>query len=254
MIVVVTGGTSGIGKKLAEMWTADGHTVFALGLSNGFDISDEKSVKEKADEIGKKHGQIDLLVNSAGYGLSGVSELIPLADIRKLFEVDFFGLVNMTNCALKYMNSGAKILNIGSVMGLMPVPYRSYYGAAKAAVGSYSNSLRMELKHTGIMVCVAMPGNVATNFTANRVKNTNTNEKYGSGALTAQERNDRRKRMSVDYAAKKLYRYINAKKPKAEIIIGRPYKIAYNISKLFPKGVYLHFADKIAGGGKNKKR
>jgi short-subunit dehydrogenase len=175
MTVVITGGTGGIGKALAELYKRDGHTVIPLGLTNGFDISDERLVKKTADEIAAKYGGIDLLVNSAGYGMSGASELTPLDDIRKLFEVDFFGLVNMTNCVLKHMKRGAKILNVGSVMGLMPVPFRAYYGAAKAAVGSYSNALRMELKPAGITVCAAHPGNVATNFTANRVKNTSTN-------------------------------------------------------------------------------
>jgi short-subunit dehydrogenase len=248
MVVVITGGTSGIGKALGGLYTAAGHTVIPLGLTNGFDISDEKSVKKTVDEIAEKYGRIDLLVNSAGYGMSGVSELTPLADIRKLFEVDFFGLVNMTNCALKYMESGAKILNIGSVMGLLPIPFRAYYGAVKSAVGSYSNSLRMELKPHGVTVCAAHPGNVATNFTANRVKNTDTNEKYGDSVLKAQTKNDSHKRMSVDYVAKKIYKYINKKHPRAEIIIGRSYRWAYNISKLFPKDCYLYFANKVAGG------
>jgi short-subunit dehydrogenase len=250
MNIVITGGTSGIGKAVGELFTKDGHRVVALGLENGFDVTDENLVRTKIDEIGAEYGQIDILINSAGYGMSGVSELIPLADIRKLFEVNFFGLVNVTNCCLKYMAAGGRILNIGSAMGLMPIPYRAYYGAVKSAVGSYSNALRMELQKSGITVCAAHPGNVQTNFTANRVKHTDTNNKYGDSVIEAQNKNDGKKRMPVSYVAKVLYKYINKKHPKAEIIIGRPYKLAYHITKLFPKDVYLHFANKVAGGGK----
>ncbi|MDR0384370.1 MAG: SDR family NAD(P)-dependent oxidoreductase [Christensenellaceae bacterium] len=245
--VIITGGTSGIGEALVNLFASAGDRVFSLGLENGFDITDENAVKLKVDEIGRECGKIDILINCAGYGLSGATELIPLQDIKKLFEVNFFGLVNMTNCVLKYMSAGSKILNVASAMALLPIPFRAFYGAVKASVANYSLSLRMELLPSCIYVSVVHPGNVATNFTKNRVKHLVTNEKYGDKVQNAQTKNDGRKRMSKEYVAKKIYNFINVKRPKAEIVIGGKYKFMWWMSRRISRDAYCKMASKVAG-------
>lgn len=243
MVIVITGGTSGLGKALKEKFENRGDTVVVLARSavgeNAIkcDVSVKSEVESAFAEIKNKYGKIDILVNNAGYGLAGVTELLPEEEVRKIFDVNFFGVLFCIQSALHIMNFNGKIINISSACAIFALPYRGLYCASKSAVSMLSDSLRLELKRTGIQVTAICPGNIMTNFSKNRVKFADTNEKYGDSLQKATEKIDKEahKRMSLDLASAKIFKIIDKKKLKAQYIVGKKYKFLYFLSKILPK-------------------
>jgi short-subunit dehydrogenase len=176
-IAIVTGASSGIGKATAEALARAGFTVFGTSrraIQNGpkqvtmlaCDVTDDASVKQLISEVLSRTGRIDLLVNNAGLGLFGGAEESSVAQAKSLFEVNFFGLVRMTNAVLPSMrkNGGAHIINISSVLGFIPAPYSAHYGATKHAVEGYSESLDHETRAFGVRVTLIEPAFTKSSF------------------------------------------------------------------------------------------
>lgn len=256
-IVVITGGTSGIGLELKKLFEANGDTVLTVSkreLSDenhySCDMRNELKVKQVINGIGQKFGRIDLLINSAGLGMSGITEFVPTDDIIKLTEVDYFGVLYTIRSAIRFMSEGSRIVNISSAMALFPVPFRSIYGSLKSAVLSLSYSLRMELKPMGIDVVAICPGDIKTNFTENRIKNFETSERYGDRLATATEKSDGRenKRMSAEKCALAIYKKLLKNKCKPMYIIGGKYKFLHFLTRITPKSWLLGITGKIYGG------
>ena len=255
--IVITGGTSGIGKSAAEYFTANGDNVFVLSRNNEgnmpnfypCDVSDAAAVARTFTEIGAKCGTIDVLVNSAGYGISGAAELIDIEVAKQLFAVNVFGTQACINAALPFMTRGGKIINISSVMAEFPIPFRGYYGASKAAVSHMTLSQRMELAASGIQVAAVLPGDTKTNFTKVRVKDFKTNERYGDSIKKATERLDARegKRMPPEVIGKAIFRFSQKKRMKPFLIVGAKFKLLKFANRFLPLRLYLKFANKIAG-------
>ncbi len=259
-IVVITGGTSGIGLEIKKRFEKDGATVYALAINNPFDttnyikcdVTNEEDVKNAIQQIGKEHGVINILFNNAGYGLFGASELLTVEQIQKQMDTNFMGVAITTKYALKYMKKGGKIFNTSSACALFPLPYRNFYSASKAAVSSYSQGLKMELKPLGIDVASICPGDIKTPFVKNRVKNFDTTERYGDRIKNASDKVEKNndKRMEIDYACGKIYKIMQKKKLKPEYIIGTKYKVLYFFMRFFPKSTYTNFVEKHFGGHK----
>jgi len=257
-IVVITGGTSGIGKELANKFREIEDTVIILAnadinkentLEYLCDVSDELKVKEVMDDIAKRFGRIDILINNAGYGMSGITELIPMDKAKQIFAVDFFGVCNCTKFALPYMQKGSKIINTGSAMAFFPVPYRAYYASVKSAVVTLTYAQRAEVKNLGIDMCTICPGDIKTNFTANRVKEFETNDRYGDCIKKATKKVDGRenKRMPAETCAKRMFKIINKKKLKPMYIIGNFHKFLYFVARFVPTKWLLWGINKYCG-------
>lgn len=261
-IIVITGGTSGIGKEMFNLYKTQGHTVISLAkdvqtpteYSLNCDVSNEDMVKTCIEQIGTKYGRIDVLINCAGYGISGALELIPSHQAEQQFAVNMHGAFMVNKYAIKYMQKGSTIVHIASACALFALPFRGLYCASKSAINMYSDCLRLELKPLGINVVSICPGDVKTNFTKNRVKVFETNERYGDRISNAAYNIDKNqdKRMSPVYVANKIVKISNKKKPKPMYIIGTKYQFLYFASKVFPKSVILHFTDKMFGGKTRK--
>ena len=176
-IIVITGATRGLGLRLKEDLSKD-NVVVTLSRSeveNGktafrADVSDFDDVKRVFDEIGKIYGRIDVLINNAGYGLSGATEIMKKEEIERITNVNFLGAIWCTKCALPYMTKGAKIAVISSASGLTPMPFRTMYNSTKAALTMFSYSRGLErvaifrspsiLPHDGIInrfSCLGVP-------------------------------------------------------------------------------------------------
>ncbi|MDD3397046.1 MAG: SDR family NAD(P)-dependent oxidoreductase [Clostridia bacterium] len=256
MNVVITGGTSGIGKALTEKFLKQGAKVIILARSveNSCgikcDLSNEDEIAKAFKEIEKSYGKIDILINNAGYGISGATELITPAEARKIFDVNFFGTLFCIQNALPLMQKGGKIINISSACAFFALPFRTLYCASKSAVSMLSNSIRMELNCAGIQVCAICPGDIKTNFTKNRVKHFDTNIRYGNRIKNATENIDRNeeKRMPLTYASDKIFQIINKPKLKPQYIIGKKYKFLYFLYKIFPLNWFLKSTNKSKGG------
>ena len=257
-IIVVVGGTSGIGKNVSNLLKKDGNTVICIGRNPTdptqykVDITMEQEIENFFSIIKDKYGKIDILINSAGYGISGAAELSSFTEVKNLFDVNYFGAFRIIKYALPIMNKNSKIINISSCCALFPLPFRIHYCASKSALSSLSYGLRMELEGTGIQVSTINPGDVMTNFIYTRKKDFSTNSRYGMRVGNAQVLIDKnnKKRMSVEYVSKKIFNIINKEKVKAMYIIGTKYKIFNFFSKLIPINVFLKIINKFFGGGK----
>lgn len=178
---LVTGASSGIGQATAERLAKAGYKVYGTsrrGAQGGLrsfemlylDVTSDESVAAAVKEVMRREGRIDLLVNNAGFGVApaGAEESsIELA--RSIFDTNFFGIVRMTRAVVPHMrHQGAgRIINIGSLLGLLPMPYMALYAATKHAVEGYSESLDHELRTWGIRVSVIEPAYTKSQFDAN---------------------------------------------------------------------------------------
>lgn len=191
---IVTGGSSGIGLQTALSLHQDhGYDVYLLsrhefemeGLHHFCcDVSDEEEVRKTVEQIIREAGRLDLVVNCAGMGISGALEFTERQQARNLFDVNFFGTVNVNKACIPYLReTKGRIINISSVAAIVPIPFQSFYSASKAAINSYSLALANELKPFGISVCAVMPGDTATGFTAARKKSDEGDDLY-SGRIS----------------------------------------------------------------------
>jgi len=259
-VVVITGKSSGLGLCLSQIFEKNNYIVVGLsrtktdGLSYVCDVTDFSQVEKVMDDIASKYGKIDILINNAGFGVSGATELIPNEEIKREYDVNILGGINCYKSVLKYMVRGSKIINISSACALFPLPYRSLYCSSKAGLHQLSLSLNMECKPLGVEVISVCPGDIKTNFTKNRVKVYETNDRYDDRIQRATQAIDSRedKRMDVSIPAKKIYKIATKKKNKPFIIIGGKYKLLYFVMRFLPKSVLLHYTEKYFGGHKKK--
>src|SRR5687768_4820141 len=179
-VALVTGASSGIGRATALALEQAGYRVFgtsrraAAPNADGItmlvcDVTDEASVEKAVAEVLKRGGGIDLLVNNAGIGLLGGAEESSCAQAKALFDVNVFGVLRVTNAVLPAMRRQGKgrIINMSSILGLIPAPYNALYAATKHAVEGYSESLDHELRTLGIRVVLIEPGLTRTSFEEN---------------------------------------------------------------------------------------
>jgi short-subunit dehydrogenase len=179
-VALITGASSGIGRASAIAFATAGYRVFGTSRqpiaahSNDItmlvaDVTDDASVQALINEVMTAAGRIDLLVNNAGYALSGAAEESSIHQVQALFETNFHGVVRMTNAVLPIMRAqeAGRILNVGSVMGLIPGPFGAYYAASKHAIEGYSESLDHEVRPFGIRVAVIEPWATKTSIEAN---------------------------------------------------------------------------------------
>ena len=175
--VLVTGASSGIGAATARFFHSRGFTVFGTSRnavhpgSTDFtmlplDVTSDDSVRDCVDRILSQTGRIDILVNNAGYTLNGAAEETSIAEAKDQFETNFFGVVRLVNAVLPHMRQArsGRIINIGSLVGLIAVPYGAFYCATKFALEAYSESIWYELQPFGIGVSVIEPGFIRTSI------------------------------------------------------------------------------------------
>ena len=180
---LITGCSTGLGRALAEAVLASGHNAVVTArnvdavqdITAGFpdtalplalDVTDKAQIAAAVKQAEEKFGSIDVLVNNAGYGYRAAVEEADDGDIRRLFDTNFFGAVDMVKAVLPGMrtNKAGSILNISSIGARITPPGSGYYAATKAALEGMSGSLRNELKPLGINVTAIEPGGFRTDF------------------------------------------------------------------------------------------
>jgi len=180
-IALVTGASSGIGEATAKRLAMAGYKVYGTsrrGAQSGqrsfamlpLDVTSDESVEAAVRELIRQEGRIDLLVNNAGFGVAPAgAEESSIDQAKAIFETNFFGLIRMTRAVVPHMRrqGNGRIINIGSVLGFLPMPYGALYAATKHAVEGYSESLDHELRTRGIRVSVIEPAYTKTQFDAN---------------------------------------------------------------------------------------
>jgi NAD(P)-dependent dehydrogenase (short-subunit alcohol dehydrogenase family) len=180
-IALVTGASSGIGEATAQRLAMAGYKVYGTSrhsVQSGqrsfamlpLDVTSDESVEAAVRELIRLEGRIDLLVNNAGFGVAPAgAEESSIEQAKAIFETNFFGLIRMTRAVVPHMRrqGNGRIINIGSVLGFLPMPYGALYAATKHAVEGYSESLDHELRTRGIRVSVIEPAYTRTQFGAN---------------------------------------------------------------------------------------
>ena len=179
-VILITGASSGMGKETALKLIGEGHIVYgaarrinnmqdlvnAGGKAIGLDVIQESQVMAAVKQIIDEQGRIDVLINNAGYAIYGSVEDITIAEAKRQFEVNLFGLARLTQEVLPYMRKqqSGRIINVASMGGKIYSPLGAWYHATKHALEGWSDCLRLETKQFGIDVVIIEPGIIATEF------------------------------------------------------------------------------------------
>lgn len=180
-VVLITGGSSGIGKAIGELLCQKGYQVYGTSRNPervsqsvfpliALDVRNTDTIKKAVETVLAKEGRLDVLINNAGVGITGPLEEIPADEIRNNFETNLFGPIEVMKSVLPSMRTqkSGLIINVTSIAGYMGLPYRSVYSASKGALELITEALRMEVKSFGIQITNVAPGDFATNIASGR--------------------------------------------------------------------------------------
>lgn len=254
-VVLITGGSSGIGKSVGEFLTDKGYTVFGTSRTPeryphskfkliALDVADINSINQAVKTVIETSGRLDILINNAGAGITGPIEEIPDAEIQRNFETNFFGPIRVIKAVLPQMRNqhSGLIINITSIAGYMGLPYRGVYSASKGALELITEAFRMELKDFNIKMTNIAPGDFATNIAAGRyhaplLDNSPYKKPYGDTLKTMNAHVD----AGSDPAemAKAVLKVIETPNPKIHYKVGAfMQKFSIVLKRILPDKVY----------------
>jgi short-subunit dehydrogenase len=198
-VAIVTGATTGIGAATARALHTAGYRVFGTyrklpatkvpGVDYvACDVTNDPSVDAAVREVLAKAGRVDLLVNNAGVGLVGAAEESSLEQAKSIFDVNLFGAIRMTKAVLPLMRQqrSGRIVNISSMLGLIPSPFSALYASSKHALEGYSESLDHEVRASGIRVVLVEPAYTRTGFDSNSLVADQLNDHYAAARANAE--------------------------------------------------------------------
>ncbi len=246
-VAIVTGGSGGIGLQTALALRARGCTVYTLSRRGAetpgithlrCDVSDEAAVRAAVDDVCAHAGRVDILINNAGFGISGAAEFTETVQAKRLLDVNLFGAVNCSRAVLPVMRAqgGGCIVNISSVAAPCAIPFQSWYSVSKAAVSTYSAALRNEVRPFGVRVCAVLPGDIRSDFTAARQKNMEGDGVYAGriARSVAVMEHDEETGMDPADAGAYIARIALRRHPKPEYVIGGKYRVFTLLARLLP--------------------
>lgn len=183
-VALVTGASSGIGKAAAAALAEAGFEVIGTSRDTSrlapvrgvtlmdLDLADDESVASLVERVIERFGRIDVLVNNAGIGTSGAAEESSVAQDQRILDVNVLGAIRMMKAVLPHMRArkSGRIVNLSSVLGLIPQPYMAIYAASKHALEGYSESLDHEVREYGVRVLLVEPAFTNTSFDANALR------------------------------------------------------------------------------------
>lgn len=236
-VVLVTGGSSGIGRAIGNYLRDQGYEVFGttrdLSKQEHFsdfrllelDVQKPGTIQKALDTLMREAGRIDVLINNAGVGITGPLEETPNEAIHNAFETNFIGPLNMIKAVLPIMRQQGrgKVINITSIAGKMGLPYRGIYSAGKGALDLATEALRLEVKDFGVHISTLAPGDFRTNIAAGRFHASLEKQSpyYNSYGATLKMIND-----DVDQAgdpvmvARKVHRILKDPSPRVHYTVG----------------------------------
>lgn len=252
MNVLITGASSGIGKACAEIFLKNKHTVYNLSrtpssvpniINIKCDITNPSDIKEAFKQIPK----LDVLINNAGFGISGALEYTKLEDLKKQFELNIFAQVEVTKAAIPLLRKSkkAKIIFTSSAASVFSIPFQSFYSATKSAIETIAASLSTELKAFKIQVGYVRLGDIKTGFTDNRAKDYDGDDVYNGQIKrsVAVMEHDERNGMNAEDVAKVYYKLATKRKLPLQTTVGLKYQAYGVLAKYLP----TQFVNTIVG-------
>ncbi len=264
--VLVTGASSGIGAATIGKLDAEGFQVYAgvrkerdfetiLNRSGGsirpliLDVTQPETIEAAVELIGEKEPQgLVGLVNNAGIAVSGPLETIPMDEVKRQFDVNVFGQLCLTQHVLGQLkkSDAARIINVSSVSGLLALPMVGPYAASKFALEALTDSLRQELRHTSVRVCLIEPGVVETPIWQKSEKDDLekgrlvegldevSRERYLGLMSGVEGMKSQSRPTSAEFVAEVIHDAITARRPKARYQIGTDAKLAAGVVRCLP--------------------
>jgi len=253
--ILVTGAAKGIGRAIALLLHNRGYRVtgtYYPGDKNddkiegivyvSLDFNSEESIENCIQQV----GDVDILVNNVGRSQIGPVEELSLEKIREDFQVNLFGMIQLTQAFLPGMRERKRgaVINIGSMAGKFPVPFQSVYVAAKSAVNGFSCSLRSEVAGYGIKVVVVEPSDIKTDIQPAICTEENSDYRDCVTKMMAA----REKRMSgapgPEIIARKIVKILKKKNPRPVYVVGGLGPLLVFLKRFFPDRVIEHLIRK----------
>lgn len=254
-VVLITGGSSGIGKSIGEFLINKGFNVYGTSRHPenykdsmfpmlALDVKNLPSIQQAVKTIIEKETRLDILINNAGAGITGPIEEIPEAEIKANFETNFFGPINVIKSVLPQMRlqQAGLIINVTSIAGYMGLPYRGIYSASKGALELLTEAFRMELKDFNIRMTNVAPGDFATNIAAGRyhapvIESSPYQKPYGDTLKLMNAHVD--KGSSPNLMAEAIFKIITAENPKIHYKVGEfMQKFSIVLKRILPDKLY----------------
>lgn len=254
-VVLITGGSSGIGKAVGVFLTQKGFKVYGTSRNPknypnstfplvALDVRDTQSIHSAVQEVLDNEGRIDVLINNAGVGITGPLEEIPKEEIINNFQTNVFGPIEVMKAVLPSMRTqqNGLIINVTSIAGYMGLPFRSVYSASKGALELITEALRMEVKSFGIHITNVAPGDFATNIASGRyhapvTKGSAYETSYGKQLTTMNDHVD--DGSDPTQMAEAIYKIIQTKEPKIHYKVGAfLQKFSIVLKRILPDKMY----------------
>ncbi len=244
-VVIITGGSSGIGKALTRVFGEKGSTVVITGRNQDdldravkemelsgisamgivSDVSHEADNKSMAAAVMAKYGRIDILINNAGISMRSVFSEVDMEVVRKVMDINFYGVLYATRyCLEEIVKNKGSVVGISSIAGYRGLPGRAGYSASKFALNGFLEVLRTELLHTGVHVLTACPG-----FTASNIRKRSLTK---DGTVQGESPRAEEKMMTAEECAQHIYKAVL--KRKKILILTRQGKLTVLLNKWFP--------------------
>lgn len=256
-IILITGGSSGIGFDSAIALAKQGHKVYAAArrvdmmeplkefgiVPLSLDVTNDNSMQECVNAVLDTENRIDVLINNAGYGYFGAIENVKMEEARKQLEVNVFGMARMCQLVLPTMREqhAGRIINIASIAGRVTVYFGGWYNVSKYAVETFSDALRMETKSFGIDVVLIEPSAIKTNWgiiAADNLEASSRGTVYEAKAIN--EANNMHKAYRSNYfskpkvVTKAICKAVNRRRPRTRYCIGRGGKMIIFLHSILP--------------------
>ncbi len=254
-VILITGGSSGIGKSVGEFLTQKGFIVYGTSRNPqnannhpfkliALDVNSEKSIIDAVNVVITSEGKLDILINNAGMGITGPIEDTPTDEMRKVFNTNFFGAIDVMKAVLPQMRKqqSGLIINVTSIAGYMGLPFRGIYSASKGALELVTEAVRMEVKSFGITVTNVAPGDFATNIASGRyhtpVFETSAYKKAYQENLDLMDAHVDAGSDPIEMA-EAIYKIINSDNPKIHYKVGEfMQKFSIVLKRILPDKIY----------------